>query len=91
VTRTRGAGWNDTAPLEGQKEWDAHAAFMDSLASEGFALLVGPLEGTREALIIVRAENEEEIHSRLAADPWSRNGLLTTTRVAPWTLRIGSL
>jgi len=91
VIRNRGANWNESASLEGQRDWQAHADFMDGLAAEGFALLVGPLEGTRDALLILRASSADEIHSRLAADPWSHSGLLRTTLVAPWTLRIGSL
>jgi uncharacterized protein YciI len=91
VFRNRGVGWNDSAPLEGQTEWQAHADFMDGLAAEGFAVLVGPLEGTRDALLILRASSAEEVHARLDGDPWTRNGLLRTTLVAPWTLRIGSL
>jgi hypothetical protein len=42
-------------------------------------------------LLIVRAEDEPEIRSRLAADPWSGNDLLRVVRTAPWTLRLGSL
>jgi len=64
---------------------------MDTLYDEGFALLVGPLEGTEEALIIVRAESAEEIENRLAEDPWTKLDLLRTTRVSPWTLRLGSI
>jgi hypothetical protein len=63
---------------------------MDALYAEGFVVLVGPLEGTSDALLIVRAENDEQIHSRLSADPWEGR-LLRTTRVSPWTLRLGSL
>jgi hypothetical protein len=54
-------------------------------------VLGGPLEDTPEVLLIIRAETPEEIRSRLAADPWSGNGLLRITRVLPWTLRLGSL
>jgi uncharacterized protein YciI len=91
VTRARGPAWEDTKPLEGQAEWSAHAAFMDALAAERFVLLAGPLEGFREALIIIRAGSTEEIDTRLAADPWTKRELLRTTRIAPWTLRLGSL
>jgi uncharacterized protein YciI len=91
VIRTRGADWRDGSPLEDQEAWDEHASFMDGLESEAFVALAGPLEGTRDVLIIVRAGTEDEIEERLAGDPWTRLGLLHTTRVTPWTLRIGSL
>ena len=39
----------------------------------------------------MRAENDAEVRSRLAADPWSANDLLRVARTAPWTLRLGSL
>ena len=51
VLRSRGPAWDDSKPLEGQAGWTAHAAFMDALFHEGFAALVGPLEGTRDALL----------------------------------------
>jgi len=54
-------------------------------------VLGGPLEGTSEVLLIVRAENDAEVRSRLAADPWSGSDLLRVARTAPWTLRLGSL
>jgi hypothetical protein len=64
---------------------------MNGLKAEGFVVLGGPLEGTSEVLLIVGAEDEPEIRSRLAADPWSGNDLLRVVRTAPWTLRLGSL
>ena len=91
VIRVRGAAWDQSLPLEAQPAWPAHAAFMNGLEAEGFVVLGGPLEGTSEVLLIVRAEDEPEIRSRLAADPWSGNDLLRVVRTAPWTLRLGSL
>jgi len=91
VIRARGPAWDPSRPLEEQPEWPAHAAFMNGLKAEGFVVLGGPLEGTSEVLLIVRAEDEPEIRSRLAADPWSGNDLLRVVRTAPWTLRLGSL
>jgi hypothetical protein len=91
VLRSRGPAWDDSKPLEGQVEWAAHAAFMDALFDQRFAALVGPLEGTREALLIVRASSVSEIMERLASDPWTTNGLLVTKQISPWQLRLGSL
>lgn len=64
---------------------------MDGLFAEGFAALVGPLEGTRDALLVLRASGEAEIVERLAADPWSTNGLLVTRQISPWQIRLGTL
>jgi uncharacterized protein YciI len=91
VLRSRGPAWDDSQPLEGQAEWEAHAAFMDALFEEGFAALVGPLEGTRDALLVVRADSAEEIVSRLAADPWSKSRLLVTKQISSWKIRLGTL
>jgi uncharacterized protein len=91
VIRRRGPGWQEGQPLEKQADWRAHATFMDALFEEGFVILAGPMENTSEALVVVRAESPEEVHSRLAEDPWTRNGLLSTTRIAAWTLRLGTL
>ena len=91
VLRQRGAGWDGSRSLEEQPEWREHAAFMDGLEAEGIVLLAGPLQDTGDALLIVRARDEQELHARLAEDPWTRSGLLRTTRCAAWTLRLGSL
>ena len=91
VLRARGPAWDDSKPLEGQADWGAHAAFMDALFDERVAALVGPLEGTREALLVLRASSEPEIVERLASDPWTTNGLLVTKQMSPWQLRLGGV
>jgi len=91
VIRTRGPAWQDSLPLESQADWALHASFMNSLAKEGFVILGGPLEGTSDVLLVVRATTPDDARSRLAEDPWAGNGLLRITRIAPWTLRLGSL
>ena len=91
VTRKRGASWDASRALEAQEGWTTHAAFMNGLQSEGFVVLGGPLEGTNEVLLIIRAENETQIRARLAADPWSSNGLLDVASIVPWTIRLGKV
>jgi uncharacterized protein YciI len=91
VLRSRGPAWDDSKPLESQSDWVAHAAFMDALFAEGFAALVGPLEGTRDALLVLRASSVSEVVERLASDPWTTQGLLVTKQISTWQLRLGRL
>ena len=91
VLRSRGPAFVEAAPLEEQADWKAHAAFMDALVEEGFVVLGGPLEGTRDALLVVHAADPDEIERRLAADPWYESGLLVPKQITPWRIRLGSL
>jgi hypothetical protein len=91
VLRTRGPAWDEAQPLEGQADWRAHAGFMDALTEEGFVRLGGPLEGTRDALLVVEARDVSEIVARLADDPWAKNRLLAISQISPWALRLGTI
>jgi hypothetical protein len=91
VIRSRGPAWDDSQPLDNQVGWAAHAAFMNALLKEKFVELGGPLEGTPNVLLIVWATDASEIVERLAADPWTQNGLLVLKHTSPWRLRLGSL
>jgi uncharacterized protein YciI len=91
VIRRYGPPFDPEKPLEAQLDWEAHRVFMNALEAKGLARLAGPLEGTGEVLLIFRAENESEIEQCLTADPWTRSGILSTTRVARWNLRLGEL
>jgi hypothetical protein len=64
---------------------------MDALVAGGFVALGGPLEGTRDALLVIWAEDPSEIEERLSADPWARNGVLVAKACWPWRIRLGSL
>jgi len=91
AVRSRGPAWDDSKTLEEQAGWAEHAAFMDSLFDQRFVALVGPLEGTRDALIVLRASSPAAVVERLASDPWTTSGHLVTKQISPWQLRLGSL
>ena len=91
VIETRGSAWDDSRQMNEQAHWAAHAAFMDSLVAQRFVLLGGPLDGTRDVVRVMQAEDCSEIMTRLAADPWMQNGLLTVKDCRPWRIRLGSL
>ncbi len=87
VTRERGENWDARLSLRQQAKWDEHAAFMDALTADGFVVLGGPLgEGEKTFLLIIDAASEQEIHARLAQDPWTPPGLLRTAKVERWEI-----
>jgi hypothetical protein len=55
------------------------------------ALLGGPLEGTSDVLLIIRARDENEMRDRLSADSWTTKELLRITQIAPWTIWLGAM
>ena len=91
VTRRYGPPYDPQKPLEAQLDWEEHRIFMNALEAEGLARLGGPLEGTTEVLLVFRAESEDEIDARLRADPWTHSGILSTTRIVRWNLRLGEV
>jgi uncharacterized protein len=86
VRRVRGPAWNPALPMREQALWAEHAVFMNALAAEGFVVLGGPLGTGEEVLLVIDADSEETVRTRLAADPWSGAGLLEISRVEPWTV-----
>lgn len=45
VIRERGRAWDWSLPMRRQAQWEAHAAFMDTLEDEGFVVAGGPFGG----------------------------------------------
>ena len=86
VTRIKGPSWDPERQRREQRGWTAHAAFMDRLVDEGFVLLGGPVGDGEEVLLAVEARDEDDVRSRLAADPWEPAGILSVGRIQPWTL-----
>ena len=92
VIRERSSGWDWSKPMRHQKEWEAHAAFMDAVTGEGFIVAGGPLGAEDEAkrvMHVVSASHTGEIEIRLAQDPWTQMRLLKTVTVEPWTVLLG--
>jgi uncharacterized protein YciI len=71
-----------------QPFWDEHAAFIDRLVDEGFIRLGGPLVDEGGAILIVRAQDEEEVRRRLGSDPWYERGILKLESVKRWQIFI---
>ncbi len=93
VIRKAGPAWTAGGIYE-QPAVNEHAAFMNALADDGFVLFGGPLAGSEEGrvrvLLVVDAEIEADIHSRLADDPWMHTEQLVTVSVERWTILVGA-
>ena len=87
VTESKGPAWDHSRQRREQVGWDEHAAFMDVLADDGFAVLGGPVGGDHgdDVLLVVEAEDEDAVRDRLAEDPWAES-VLTIASVQPWSV-----
>ena len=75
-----------------QPFWDEHVAFIDQLVEDGFILMGGPFVDEaglpRGALLIVNAEDENEVSEKLKNDPWFERGILKLESVKRWQIFI---
>ena len=85
VTLERFNRYDLTRDMREQDGWDAHAAFMDALAADGFILVGGPLGDGVHTLHLVEALDEDTITRRLAEDPWSGTHL-RIARIERWEI-----
>jgi uncharacterized protein YciI len=90
VRTAHGPGWDPSRPTREQDDWDAHAAFMDSLVDAGFLILGGPVGDGAQTLHAVEAASGDEVRARFAADPWASAGLLRIGSIEPWALWLDS-
>jgi uncharacterized protein YciI len=86
VTEVNGPHWDSSRERREQDAWHEHAAFMDNLADEGFAVLAGPIGNGDEAMVVVEATDEREVRARLGADPWMKAGVLRIDAIRLWTI-----
>ena len=92
VINEQGPGWDPKRVMREQQGWTDHATFMDTLETEQFVVLGGPLKYSKHrAMLIVNASSEQELRNRLAEDPWMRTGVLRTLEIYPWEILLGKI
>ena len=69
-----------------QALWNEHAAFIDQLVDDSFILMGGPLVDEGGSLLIVNAEDENEVREKLKNDPWMQQGILKPESVKRWQI-----
>lgn len=70
-----------------------HLALCQSLQDEGLLLLGGALGNPpTDGLLVLCARSAEEVKEKLIMqDPYYKSGLVTSYKILPWTVVIGSL
>ena len=87
LTLVHGPNWDASrGGIRDQVLWEEHAEFMDSLVADGVILLGGPVGDGNQTLHVTRADDEDDLRRRLAADPWARAQLLEVGSIEPWDL-----
>jgi uncharacterized protein YciI len=71
-----------------QPFWDEHATFIDQLVADGFILMGGPLVDEGGSLLIVNAEDENEVREKMKNDPWFMHGILKLESIKRWQIFI---
>jgi len=70
-----------------QRHWDAHAEHFDRLVDGGVIMMGGPFDDGG-AMLIVRAESEQDVRQMLSPDPWYQHGLLLLESIRRWDIFI---
>jgi hypothetical protein len=81
-----GPTWDDARGIREQDGWVEHASFMDDLVADGMIIVGGPVGDGHYTAHLVQGAGEDQIRSKLAADPWSSDGHLTVGLLEPWSL-----
>ncbi len=81
-----GPAWVPGKTVREQPYWDEHAAFMDPLFDNGMVVLGGPFADATGSLVVVEAENEQEVTNIFMRDPFLTHGIFALNRLKQWTL-----
>jgi uncharacterized protein len=88
IISTAGANRDLSKGTREQRYWNEHADFIDRLVDDGFILLGGPLVDEGGAVLVVRAEDEDEVRERMKNDPWYVQGILKLESIKRWDIFI---
>ena len=68
----------------------AHRDYLGKLAAEGKVLAAGAWAADDGALLVFEAGDEAEVKAILDNDPYKAAGVISATRVTPWTPVLGT-
>ena len=81
-----GPAWVSGKTVRQQPFWAEHATFMDRLFENGMVVLGGPFADASGSLVIVEAENEQEVADLVASDPFVVHDIFALSSLKQWQL-----
>jgi uncharacterized protein len=81
-----GAAWEAGKTVREQAYWDEHAEFMDRLFEDGMVIMGGPFSDGTGSLVIVEAEELDEVSSIFVRDPFVVHEIFALRGLKQWQL-----
>ena len=81
-----GAAWTAGKTVREQAYWDEHAEFMDRLFENGIVIMGGPFSDGTGSLVIVEAEEMNEVATLFAEDPFVVHQVFALRSLKQWQL-----
>ncbi len=81
-----GSLWDPGKSAREQAFWDDHARYMDAIFDTGVIVLGGPFADRTGSLVIVAADNAEQVREMYRRDPWSEQDVMVLGDVKEWTI-----
>ena len=81
-----GAAWTPGKTVREQAYWDEHAEFMDRLFENGIVIMGGPFSDGTGSLVIVEAEEMNEVTTLFANDPFVVHQIFALSILKQWQL-----
>jgi uncharacterized protein YciI len=81
-----GPAWIEGKTVREQPYWAQHADFMDPLFENGTVVLGGPFADATGSLVVVEAENEQEVVDLFARDPFVVHDIFALSLRKQWLL-----
>ena len=81
-----GPAWVLGKTVREQPYWAEHAAFMDPLFENGMVIMGGPFTDGTGSLVLVEAEEESEVRTLFANDPFVVHRIFVLNSLKQWQL-----
>jgi len=81
-----GPAWVLGKTVREQPYWMEHAAFMDRLFANGTVIMGGPFTDGTGSLVLVEAEEESELRTLFANDPFVVHRIFVLSSLKQWQL-----
>jgi uncharacterized protein len=85
-----GPAWVSGTPRE-QRDWDAHADFVEDLVARGIVVMGGPLSDNSGSMVLMEGVSATEAEELVRDDPFVGNGVFVLDGVDEWTVYVDEL